>query len=439
MTRLLFVSIPGLTLDDISSGSAPFLGSVAEQGGRADLVPSLPAVACTVQADMLTGRRAYEHGMVADAFYDRASYRVLCRPQYSAAVESPRLWDLFKAHEVRSLCAVLFFEQTMYAKADIVVCPDPVIMEDGGLLSRCYSKPRLLYPELVSTLRWFDLESYEGRSDSQAAMRWISGAAEYILKQLEPRLTMVRFPHLDHALTRHGSGSSDAKKVLSLIDALLGHLVVRFRAEERNGAVVVVSEYGFSNVSGAVHINRELRNEGMLSVQEIGGREFIDFEVSRAFAVTDYQVAHVYCRDDYARDAAKLVRNLRGVQAVLDVQEKRRQGLEHARSGELIAISEPKFWFTYNWWLDDALAPSFPRQGSPAKPGLDPLELFVQSGVGYAEVPGDVSLVKGSHGLTPEFGGMPGMIICDSVAARELKANRMPATGVIDLLGHLLR
>ena len=437
--RVLFICIPGLSSEDLEGGSALFLQSIAEEGDSAALVPELPAVACSAQADMFTGRRATEHGMVADAFYERTSHEVLCRPHYSGAVEAPRLWDLFKARKSKALTAVLFYEQTRYARADIVLSPDPVIMEDGGLLSRCYSRPRSLFPELESKLRWFDLESYEGRSDSQYAMRWISGATEYVIREFKPRLTLVRFPHLDHALTRYGPRSSEAKKVLSSLDALIGHMVQVFRAEEGPCAVVVASEYSFSPVTGTVYINRELREAGLHSVQEIGGRELIDFEDSKVFAVTDYQVAHVYCQEGAFREGAELLTGLPGVQAVLGLQRKRGEGINHPRSGDLVVLSDPEYWFTYCWWFDDALAPSFPRQGSRARPGCDPLELFAEPGPGFTDMPTEVSLIKGSHGLTPDFGGPAGVILCDSFAARELKINRLLQTEVFTMLGHLLR
>lgn len=437
--RVLFVSIPGLCQEDVEGGSAPFLRSIMDEGDSAALVPGLPACACTAQADMLTGRRPTEHGMVADAYYERATHEVLCRPVHSAAVQAPRLWDLFKAHESTALSAVLFFDQIIYSKADVVLVPEPVVMEDGGLLSHCYSKPRALYEELMARLHWFDLESYEGRSDSQQAMRWIGEAAEYVSRELKPRLTMVRFPHLDHALTRHGPGSQQSRKVLSSLDALLGHLIQGFRSEEGEGAVIVVSEYGFCGVRGVVHINRMLRDEGLLSVREIGGREFIDFEMSRCFAVTNYQLAHLYCAQDALAGVTDMLRGTVGVQAVLGAQEKRASGLDHARSGELVCLSEPEFWFTFDWWETDALAPSFPRQGSRAKPGCNPLELFEEPGTGFVDVPTDVSLVRGSHGLTPDFGGSAGVILCDALAAHELRINRLEQTEVLTMLGHLLR
>jgi len=437
--KVLFISVPGLSQADINSGSALFMQSLAEDGDFATLAPCLPATSCTSHANMFTGSRAQEHGMVADAFYESLSHEVLSRPQYAGVVKGAKLWDLLKARESRALTALLFFEQTKYARADIVITPDPVVMEDGGLISHCYSRPRSLFAELERKLQWFDLESFEGRDDLQYSMRWISGAAEYVLKEFNPRLTMVRFPHIEYAMTKYGPGSREFRKILSSFDAFLGHLVQVFKKDGDPAAVVVASPYSSCAVDKAVYINRELRKVGLLSVQHVGGREVIDFEDSKAFAITDYQVAHVYCRDESKEQAAELLGQLGEIQAVLGAAEKHAYGLNHPRSGEFVLLAKPDSWFTYAWWFEDYLAPSFPRQGSRAKPGCDPLELFMEQGIGFADMPTDTSLVKGSHGLTPEFGGQAGVLLCDEYAAQELRINRLELTEVFTLLGHILR
>ena len=79
-------------------------------------------------------------------------------------------------------------------------------------------------------------------------------------------------------------------------------------------------------------------------------------------------------------------------------------------------------WFTYYYWLDDALAPDFARcVDIHRKPGYDPVELFLdpkipavklrilwrllQTKLGFRMVldviPLDATLVKGSHGRRP--------------------------------------
>src|SRR5690606_12449075 len=139
-----------------------------------------------------------------------------------------------------------------------------------------------------------------------------------------------------------------------------------------------------------------------------------------AFAVADHQIAHVYVRDP-ARipEVRGVLSRLDGVEQVLDRQEQRALGLDHARSGELVALSRSDAWFSYYFWLDDARAPDYARTVDiPRTPGYDPAELFIDPGLrlpmarvglrllqkklGFRMlldvVPLDASLVKGSHG-----------------------------------------
>src|SRR5206468_13046680 len=111
---------------------------------------------------------------------------------------------------------------------------------------------------------------------------------------------------------------------------------------------------------------------------------------------------------------------LEGVDRVLRGEQRAELGLDHARSGELIALAKRDAWFAYPFWLDDRQAPDYARTVAiHAKPGYDPCELFfdpklwwpkgralrrlLQKKLGFRYlfdvVPLDASLVKGSHGL----------------------------------------
>ena len=58
-------------------------------------------------------------------------------------------------------------------------------------------------------------------------------------------------------------------------------------------------------------------------------------------------------------------------------EQRREIGLDHPRSGELVALAEPDAWFAYPYWLDDRMAPDFARTVDiHRKPGYDPCELF---------------------------------------------------------------
>src|SRR5439155_696996 len=106
--------------------------------------------------------------------------------------------------------------------------------------------------------------------------------------------------------------------------------------------------------------------------------ELLDFGESRAFAVADHQIAHVYVKRREDRDrVAESLRAMNGVERVLDDAGKAEFGLDHERAGDLVAVAERDAWFTYYYWLDDARAPDFARTVDiHRKPGYDPAELF---------------------------------------------------------------
>jgi hypothetical protein len=193
----------------------------------------------------------------------------------------------------------------------------------------------------------------------------------------------------------------------------------------RGADVLVVSEYGLQPVHAPVHINRLLREAGWLAVRvDPDGRELPDHGASRAFAVADHQVAHVYVADPGDIPAvAEQLRGCAGIAQLLDGDGKRSAGLDHPRSGELVAVAAAGHWFTWYYWLDDACAPDFARTVDiHRKPGYDPCELFVDPALRLPQlrvawrllqkrlgmrmlldvIPLDATLVRGSHGRPAE-------------------------------------
>jgi len=173
-----------------------------------------------------------------------------------------------------------------------------------------------------------------------------------------------------------------------------------------------------------VHINRVLREAGWLAVRDELGLEMLDTGASRAFAVADHQVAHVYVRNPNDVQAVQdLLETVPGIERVLDQKAKARERIDHPRCGELVVVSAPHSWFTYYYWLDDAKAPDFARTVDiHRKPGYDPVELFADPKIALLPlkvawillrkklgfrylmdvIPLDASLVRGSHGRIPD-------------------------------------
>jgi hypothetical protein len=165
---------------------------------------------------------------------------------------------------------------------------------------------------------------------------------------------------------------------------------------------VIISEYAFNDVNGAVPLNLILRDADLLSIRTIQEKEYLDFEYSKAFAMVDHQVAHVYIKNGYEGETRKALEATSGVDRILDGRGKKELGIDHERSGELIAISARDKWFSYYWWHDENRAPDFARKVDiHRKPGYDPVELFIDQKT--KSIPLDANLVKGSHGRPPDL------------------------------------
>ena len=87
-------------------------------------------------------------------------------------------------------------------------------------------------------------------------------AAIHVDKKFDPTLTLVYLPHLDYNLQRIGPGDPRVAGDLRQIDTVFEKLQRHFA--ERNARILVVSEYGIESVSDPVHINRLLREKGLL-------------------------------------------------------------------------------------------------------------------------------------------------------------------------------
>jgi hypothetical protein len=310
----------------------------------------------------------------------------------------------------------------MYSSADWSVTPRPAYPADGRKVPGIYCQPHDLRREVERELGPFPLFHFWGPGADITSSRWIAECTRLVLERKRPSLTLVYLPHLDYDHQRQGPDDPRSRGALRAVDGLVGALVEHAR---RAGAeVLIVSEYGIRPVRRPVDINRALRREGLLAVQETLGWELLDAGASRAFALADHQIAHVYVRDaaDLSRTRA-VIEKLDGVAEVLDDRGKRAAGLDHPRAGEMVAVAAPDAWFTYYYWLDDARAPDFaPTVDIHRKPGYDPAELFLrtdglgtklrialrlaQKTLGFRYLMDVIPLhgdwVKGSHGRLPE-------------------------------------
>ncbi|HET6882725.1 MAG TPA: nucleotide pyrophosphatase/phosphodiesterase family protein [Pirellulales bacterium] len=425
MTKpLVVLDVVGLSYDHLGPNT-PNLSRLAQEGFARPMRSVLPAVTCSAQATMLTGLLPREHGVVGNGWYFRDLAEVLFWRQSNRLVSGERVYQAGRSRDAAYTTAKMFWWFNMYADVEWSATPRPGYPADGRKLPDCYSQPPELRDRLQERLGVFPLFHFWGPTADIESTRWIADASLFVISDYQPTLTLVYLPHLDYNLQRLGPADPHIADDLRAVDAEAGKLIDAARAQ--GAEVVVLSEYAITAVDRPVHVNRVLREDGFIEARrEPLGWETLDCGASRAFAVADHQVAHVYVRDPRDLNAvAELLRQTAGIEQVLDRRAQADYGLDHARSGELVAIAAPGAWFTYYFWLDDALAPDYARTVDiHRKPGYDPAELVLdphlrwpklrvarrlaRKALGfryYMDVIGlDARVVKGSHGRLPAAG-----------------------------------
>ncbi|MBD2605652.1 alkaline phosphatase family protein [Scytonema hofmannii FACHB-248] len=420
MQKTVVINVVGLT-PSLLCQHTPFLSHWAASGKVATVESVLPAVTCSAQATYLTGKLPNEHGIVANGWYFRDECEIKFWRQSNKLIQAPKVWDMAKALNPDFTCANLFWWYNMYSSVDYAVTPRPMYPANGRKIPDIYTQPAEWRSQLQIDLGQFPLFNFWGPNTSIKSTQWIANSAKWSEEHSNPTLTLVYLPHLDYCLQKFGTDINKIAKDLQEIDAVCADLISFY--ENRGAQVIVLSEYGITDVSQPIHLNRMLREKGLLTVREELGRELLDPGTSKAFAVADHQIAHVYVNDRfYIPKVRSLLEETPGVAQVLDESQKSAYHLDHPRAGELVAIANPNAWFTYYYWLDSDRAPDFARTVDiHRKPGYDPVELFIdpqiklpklkiaakllkkQLGFRYLMdvIPLDASLVKGSHGCIP--------------------------------------
>lgn len=447
---LILLSMPHLRRGDLA-----LLPSLADLAA-ADLVPSFPALTCCVQSNLTSGTLPGEHGVVANGLYLRQmpdrpdtpslfpddpppTWPVRERLPYlemwtapNACVERPQIWDLVKTDpghasgsELR--CASWFPLHGKFCGADFICTPAPIHNPDGSESLWCYTRPRDMYGMLRDRLGHFPLQNYWGPLAGIAASRWIIDSALIAMAEFRPDFFSIYLPALDYAAQKHGPDSPEALKALRELDPLLARL--RHEASTACDAEplwLIAGEYAITPVDHVVYPNRILRDLGTLLLEERDGRERLNLAGSRAFALCDHQISHVYVNEADPVESELLIRQIAGRfrdepgidEVLVGPEDLARYGIDHERSGELVLISTPNSWQAYYFWTDDARAPEYARTVDiHRKPGYDPVEMFWDRET--AGVPLDATLVKGSHGApvrldsqkTVLLAGDPGLLV----------------------------
>ncbi len=422
MQPLVLLNTVGLTSRHLPL--APRLHALAQAGWQRSMQEVIPAVTCTAQATMLTGKLPQEHGIVGNGWLHRDTMEVRFWQQSNRLLQAEPLYVTARRRALergeKFRCAKLFWWFNQGAAVDITVTPKPHYGADGNKAFDILSEPDAWTGRLKQALGAFPFQTFWGPMAGLPSTQWIARAAAEVLRGDggPPELTLVYLPHLDYDTQRLGPDDCNWQKLAGELDAACVPLLDA--ARQIGARVWVVNEYAHFQVGRPVGLNGVLRKAGLLTARDGPFGEQLDTFASRAFAVCDHQIAHVYIKEPRDMDRVRTLKDLPGVGRVLAGEERREVGLDHPRAGDVVFLAERDAWFEYSFWSHDDRAPDYARTVDiHRKPGYDPCELFFEPRLRWPQwrvlrrlaakklgfrtlfdvIPLTPYLVRGSHGL----------------------------------------
>ena len=192
---------------------APRLAQLAKRSWSRPLGEVLPAVTCTAQASMLTGKTPQEHGIVGNGWLFRDTMEVRFWQQSNRLIEAEPVYVTARRRAKERgrtfRCAKLFWWFNQGAAVDLSVTPKPHYGADGNKAFDILTYPESLAADLKKKLGPFPFPTFWGPMAGLACSQWIGRCAETILLDHEPLdLVLVYLPHLDYDPQRFGPSGS---------------------------------------------------------------------------------------------------------------------------------------------------------------------------------------------------------------------------------------
>jgi len=198
MKQVLVILVVGLS-PDLLGEHTPELCKLVARGGVRPLTTVTPAVTCSVQSTLVTGRMPSHTGIVANGWYDRERAEVGFWKQSNALVSGEKLWERARRINPECTTAKMFWWYNMYSTAEWSATPRPQYPADGRKIPDHYAYPASLHDELDARFGQFPLFSFWGPKANISSSQWISDATRHVIEKNRPTIAMLRDIGLDHA------------------------------------------------------------------------------------------------------------------------------------------------------------------------------------------------------------------------------------------------
>ena len=228
-----------------------------------------------MQSTLATGLMPGGHGAVANGWYFRDLAEVWLWRQSNRLIAGEKIWEAGRRRDPDFTCAKMFWWYNMYATADWSATPRPMYPR----MAARYRTITRIRPSCMtsSTPNWVRSRCSSSGDRGRHRLEPVDRAGHHARAghaQADVDTLLSAAPRLQPAAPRPDLEQPRLQRDLQEIDGVCGELIEQ---AERDGArIVVVSEYGITPVSDAVHINRALREAGLIQVRLELGRELLD-------------------------------------------------------------------------------------------------------------------------------------------------------------------
>ena len=388
--RWLIVSVAGLGWKDLEQRELTRLSGFSFMPADS----AFPAVTCTAQASFRTASLARQHGMTSNGTFSRPFRKAAFWEQATSLVEGPRIWDT--ARQAGRTVGMFFWQQSLGESVDAIISPAPIHKHGGGMIMENYTRPAELGHCLRAAYRTFPLHRYWGPLASPKVGDAVVKSVEIALDDPSPDIAFAYLPTLDYDLQRHGPSDTRCTRSFTLLASQLTRLAAL--AERQGRQMLIFGDYPIGPISSLPAFpNATLRKAGFFNVRHVQGMAYPDIYSSRAFALTDHEIAHVYIPDpaDITRVRESLVATNEYESVTIKTSECE---WGHASAGELLLTAKAGSWCAYPWWTNKREAPDYATHVDiHSKPGYDPCELFFGS-LFPPRTCVDAARIRGTHG-----------------------------------------
>ncbi|MCF7890529.1 alkaline phosphatase family protein [Candidatus Bipolaricaulota bacterium] len=285
----------------LKSGDLPNLKDLAKKGVSGNLTSTTPPMTPLAWNSIVTGVNPGKHGIYDFVQQDSGSYEITPIVSDGVELEVPAIWDLFSQQKRK--VGVMNFPLSY---------PPP---ENEPFFISGISSPEsgdFTYPsELKKRLQQKDYRIHPrfGAQDNPPG-KYIEEVEELTQKQLEVALNLLQDYDLDmfwavfmgidwvqHYLWNETiNGEKAVNRIYRFMDTVVGELLEAIGSEWN---VLVLSDHGFSEISGEIHLNNLLEKWGYLKrkEQDISSLNKIQntvFENSKKFPQS---VTSIYCNN----------------------------------------------------------------------------------------------------------------------------------------------